>query len=128
MLARLFAIAALTAGAVSAQSIAAGTYKGTWNGGNGGGDFQLTLASDAKGGLTAQVMFSMGDEKVPCKTTALKVDGATLHVVYQFELQGNKLQSAVDGKLTGKTIEGTYKTTLPGSDDAVDQGTWKAST
>ena len=128
MLTRIVTVMTLAAGLACAQdSIGAGTYKGVWNGGSGGGDFQMTLTSDGKGGLTAQVVFAMGDEKVPCKTTSLKVDGASMKVVYQFDLQGNKLQSAVEGKLKGKTLEGTYKTTMPGGDEAVDQGTWKVS-
>jgi hypothetical protein len=72
-------------------------------------------------------MFTMAGQEVPCKTTSLKIEGASMKIVYEFDLQGTKLQSAVEGKLKGKTLEGTYKTTIPGSDDAVDQGTWKAS-
>jgi hypothetical protein len=34
------------------------------------------------------------------------------------------LQSAVEGTVKGKTLEGTYKTTA--GDQAVDNGTWKA--
>jgi phage tail tube protein FII len=128
MLTRIVTVMALASGFACAQdSVGAGTYKGTWAGGSGGGDFQMTLAADGKGGLTAKVLFSMGEEKVPCKTTSVKVEGASLKVVYQFDLQGNALQSAVEGKLKGKTLEGTYKTTMPGGDDAVDQGTWKVS-
>ena len=127
MISRIFTAMILVAGLAAAEDkVGAGTYKGTWAGG-GSGDFQLTLASDGKGGFTAQVMFTMGEEKVPCKTTSLKVEGDSLKVVYQFDLAGNKLQSAVEGKLKGKTIEGTYRTTMPGGDDAVDQGTWKAT-
>ena len=121
-------VAMLAAGAVAAQdSVSAGVYKGKFAGGGGDGDFRLTLGPDGKGGLKGEVMFTMAGQEVPCKTTSLKIDGARLKIVYEFDLQGNKLQSAVEGKLKGKTLEGTYKTTIPGSDDAVDQGTWKAS-
>ncbi len=44
-------------------------------------------------------------------------------MVYEFDLQGNKLQSAVKGTLQGKTLGGTYKTTA--GDSQVDEGTWK---
>ena len=47
-------------------------------------------------------------------------------MIYEFDLQGNKLQSATHGTLQGKTLEGTYKT-LAG-EIAVDEGTWKAET
>src|SRR5882672_10288110 len=127
MLARWAMVAILAAGAAAAEdAVSAGTYKGKFAGG-GDGDFRLTLGPDGNGGLKGEVMFTMAGQEVPCKTTSLKIDGASLKIVYEFDLQGTKLQSAVEGKLKGKTLEGTYKTTIPGSDDAVDQGTWKAS-
>jgi hypothetical protein len=66
----------------------------------------------------------MGEE-VPGKITSLKVDGAKVEVVYDFDLQGAKLQSAIQGTLTGKTLGGTYKTSADGA--AVDEGTWKTT-
>jgi hypothetical protein len=128
MLARVAMVVTLAAGVIAAQdAVSAGVYKGTFVGGGGEGGFRLTLAADGKGGLKGDVMFTMAGQEVPCKTTSLKIDGASMKIVYEFDLQGTKLQSAVEGKLKGKTLEGTYKTTIPGSDDAVDQGTWKAS-
>ena len=50
-----------------------------------------------------------------------------LPVVYDFDLQGNALESAVTGQLTGKTMEGTYKTTTVADGSPVDEGTWKVS-
>jgi hypothetical protein len=128
MLTKILMASALAASLAFAQdSIGAGTYKGKWSGGGGDGDFKLTLAPDGKGGLRGEVVFAMAGQEVPCKTTSLKIDGSSMKIVYEFDMQGNKLQSAVEGKLKGKTLEGTYKTTLPGGDEAVDQGTWKAS-
>lgn len=82
------------------------------------------MTADGQG----EIGFSIEGAEVPSKMVSFKIDGATLTAVYEFDLQGNKLHSAIQGTLKGKTIEGTYKTTAPGSDEAVDQGTWKTST
>ena len=58
--------------------MSAGTYKGKFAGGGGDGDFRLTLGPDGKGGLKGEVMFTMAGQEVPCKTTSLKIDGASL--------------------------------------------------
>jgi hypothetical protein len=124
MMLRAVAVLLIAAAIVPAQSgIGPGTYKGTWTGAAGGGDFHLTVTAGGKG----EIGFSIDGAEVPSKMVSFKIEGANLTAVYEFDLQGNKLQSAIQGTLTGKTIEGTYKTTAPGSDDAVDQGTWKTS-
>jgi hypothetical protein len=121
---RAFAILLMAAALATAQSaIGPGTYKGTYSGGAGGGDFQLKVSADGKG----EIGFTVGGEEVPSKMISFKIDRASLTAVYEFDLQGNKLQSAIQGTLKGKTIEGSYKTTVAGADDAVDQGTWKTS-
>jgi len=107
------------------DKLAAGTYKGTYTGAAGAGDFHLTLKADGKGGFSADVGFTIMGEEVPGKITSLKVDGAKISMVYDFDLQGAKLQSAADGTLTGKTLGGTYKTSAEGA--AVDEGTWKTT-
>lgn len=121
LMATLFVAALLLA----QDPIKAGTYKGTWTGTTGGGDFHLTLQSDGKGGLGAQVGFTIDSQEVPCKVLSLKTDGGKLEMVYEFDLQGNKLQSAIQGTSKGKSLEGTYKTTA--GDQAVDAGSWKVA-
>ncbi len=123
---RPFAILLLAFGALSAQdSISPGTYKGTWTGSQSGGDFHLTLKSDGKGGLAAEVGFTLEGQEIPGKITSIKVDGASITLTYEFDLQGNKLQSLTEGKLKGKSLEGTYKTTA--GDTPVDEGAWKTA-
>jgi hypothetical protein len=109
-----------TAVLVLAQNIA-GAYKGTWSGSTGGGDFHLAV----KSATIAEVGFVIEGQEVPCKVVSLKVDGSSIDLVYEFDLQGNKLKSAIKGTLKGKTLEGTYKTTA--SDQPVDEGTWKTT-
>lgn len=111
--------------AAGQDKVAPGTYKGEWTGAGGSGEIQLTLTAAADGKLTPEMSFSLGGEQIHSKVTSFKVDGAKLSIVYEFDAQGNLLQSAADATIKGKTLEGTYKTTA--GDQAVDSGTWKAS-
>jgi hypothetical protein len=121
-----FVIAALMVVTLSAQDkLTAGVYKGAWTGGSGGGDFTVTLKADGKGGLTADLGFTVGGEAAVGKVSSFKVDGAKLDIVYDFDVQGMKLQTAAQGTLSGKTLSGTYKSTAEGA--VVDEGTWKTS-
>ncbi len=106
----------------------AGTYKGTWTGGQASGEITLTFrAADGGGTPTADVSFAMGGQDVKCTVTSVKVDGSKVEVVYQFDLGDTKLQSTATGELKGNTLEGTYKTKAVADGSAVDEGTWKAS-
>jgi hypothetical protein len=102
-----------------AQSIA-GAYKGTWTGSAGGGDFHLNVT-----GGKADIGFTIEGQEVPCKIVSQKIDGSSIEMVYEFDLQGMKLQSAIKGALNGKSLEGTYKTTA--GDQPVDEGSWKTT-
>jgi hypothetical protein len=121
----LMAIVAVAAGVIASpaqEKLAPGNYKGTYTGGAGGGDLRLALKADGKGGLTGEVGFTVGGEEVAVKMTSMKVDGSKVQMIWEFDLQGAKLQSASEGTLSGKTLSGTYKTSSDGQ--AVDQGTW----
>src|SRR5277367_2888370 len=103
---RAIAILLMAAVLAPAQStIGPGMYKGTYTGGAGGGDFRLKVSAGGKG----EIGFTVGGEEVASKMISFKIDGASLTAVYEFDLQGNKLQSAITGTLKGKTIEGSYK-------------------
>lgn len=120
---RIFASILFCAVSLPAQdSIAAGTYKGQWNGASGGGDIHITFRD---GGGAPEIGFTLGGQEVTCKVISFKADGARFKLVYEFDAQGNLLQSATEATLKGKTIEGAYKTTA--DDQAVDSGTWKAT-
>lgn len=123
---RALATLLLALGVLNAQdTFAPGAYKGTWAGASSGGDFRLTLKADNKGVLDADIVFTIDGNDVPCKTTSVKVDGSSITILYSFDLQGNQLQSMTQGKLKGKSLEGTYKTTA--GDTPVDEGTWKTT-
>jgi hypothetical protein len=121
----LFATAAFVFSAAAADF--AGTYQGTWTGGQADGEITMTLRSGDDGAAKADVSFTIAGQGVKCNVTSVKVDGSTIEVVYDFDLGDTKLQSTATGKLSGKTIEGTYKTKSLGDGSAVDEGTWKAT-
>src|ERR1035438_10238865 len=107
------------------DAVAAGTYKGQWTGAGGSGDIHITFRDGGDGKLTPEVGFTLGGQDVTCKVLSFKPDGAKFTMVYEFDAQGTMLQSAIEATVTGKTIEGTYKTTA--GDQSVDSGTWKAT-
>ena len=120
------AVMTLAAGSLAAEdTLAAGVYKGQWSGTGAGGDIQLTFRAKSDGGLTPEAGFTLGGQDVKCKVISFKAAGAKFTLVYEFDAEGNILQSAIEGTAKGKTIEGTYKTTA--GDQAVDTGTWKAT-
>lgn len=128
MLIRLLIATLVMATALLTQdTLGSGTYRGTWTGAAADGEFHLTLKPDGSGKLAADVGFTIAGQEVPCKVISLKIDGGKIEMTYEFDLQGNKLQSSIQGTLTGKTLAGTYKTTAPGVDTAVDEGTWKTT-
>ncbi len=120
----LAAVLCIVATGVAAD--VAGTYKGSWSGG-ASGDFRLKLEQTTGGEWKADIVFTMGTDEVKTKIKSVKVDGSKVDIVYDFDLQGNALESTVAGELTGKTMEGTYKTKTVVDGSPVDEGTWKVS-
>jgi hypothetical protein len=118
---------AVSAAALFGEGLA-GSYKGSWSGSSGAsGDFRITLSSAGEGQWKAEVTFSFSGEDVKTKVTSVDVDGDQVKIVYQFDLQDNKLESTVRGRLNGKTLEGTYNTKAVADGSAVDDGSWKAT-
>src|SRR5580693_8024681 len=90
----------LLAGLLAGQTgPAAGTYKGQWTGASAGGDIHITF----RDGLAPEVGFTLGGEDVTCKILSFKIDGAKFTMVYEFDAQGNMLQSALEATVKGKT-------------------------
>jgi hypothetical protein len=111
-----------------AEPVEAGTYKGTWQGSSGAaGDFRITLSRTSEGQWKSDVVFGFNGQDVKCKVSSVLVDGAKLKVVYGFDLQGNALESMIDGELSGRKLAGTYKTQVPGDGTTVDEGTWSTT-
>ena len=105
----------------------AGTYKGSYSGSAGAsGDFVVSLTQTG-GDWKSEVTFTLGGQDVKTKITSLKVDGAKLRIVYEFDLQGTALESTVTGQLNEGTLSGDYHTKVVADGSAVDEGTWKAT-
>jgi hypothetical protein len=111
---------------LAADGDLAGRYTGDWksNGAGGGGTFGMKLES-ASDGWKCEVSFTFGGADVKTTVRSCKVDQSKLEAVYDFELQGNALQSKITGQWNGKTFEGRYETTA--GSDGVDDGTWTAA-
>ena len=104
----------------------AGNYKGTWTGSSASGDIRVTL-SQSGGDWKSEVTFTLDSQEVKTKVTSVKVDGAKVKIVYQFDLQGTQLESTVTGELNGSALAGAYSTKVVADGSAVDEGTWKAT-
>ena len=106
----------------------AGTYKGTYSGSSGAsGDFVVSLTQADNGEWKSEVTFTLGGQDVKTKITSLKVDGAKVKIVYEFDLQGTVLESTVTGELNEGTLGGDYHTKVVADGSAVDEGSWKAA-
>ena len=104
----------------------AGRYAGDWksNSAGGGGTFSMKLES-ASDGWKCAVSFTVGGGDVKTTIRSCKIYQSKLEAVYDFELQGNALESKITGQWNGKTFEGRYEVTA--GSDAVDDGTWTAA-
>ena len=105
----------------------AGKYTGTWTGAQSSGAIKVALTQGEKGAWSADVSFTLGDQDVKCKVSALSVEGAKIHVVYTFDLLGQNLESTIDGERSGAKLSGQYRTRTVADSAPVDQGTWDAS-
>ncbi len=80
----------LLAASLAAQdTIAAGTYKGKWNGASGGGDIHITFRDGAP---TPEIGFTLGGQEVTCKVISYKAEGGKFKLVSEFDAQGTLLQ------------------------------------
>lgn len=114
--------------AAGADKDLAGTYNGEWSGASGAsGKVHLELQKTSEGEWKCVVSFTMDGEEYKTKMKSVKVDGAKLEARYEWELQGTVVQSTITGELSGKTLEGKYRTVTVSDGSPVDEGVWKAS-
>ena len=122
---RLIIICLALASVLFAAGVA-GTYKGSYSGSAGAsGDILVMLKQADDGAWKAEVTFGFGGDDVKTKVTSVSVDGAKVKIVYEFDLDGNGLESTITGELKGTTIAGDYHTKATADGSAVDEGTWK---
>ena len=111
---------------MAADTGLAGRYTGDWksNGASGGGTFRMKLESGSDG-WKCEVSFTFAGADVTTTMRTCKVDQSKLEAVYDFELQGNALQSIITGQWNGKTFDGRFETRA--GTDSVDEGSWTAA-
>jgi hypothetical protein len=106
----------------------AGTYKGSYSGSAGAsGDISVMLKQADDGAWKSEVTFSFGGQDIKTKITSVTVDGSKVKIVYEFDLDGNGLESTITGELNGTTLAGDYHTRAAADGSAVDEGTWKGT-
>ena len=121
---RTVIVAFLASSLAVPQAALRGVFDGDWVGMSASGDFRISIADDSKAAV--EVVFTIANTEVKTRVTSSKVTAADVEATYEFDLGGNRLQSAIKGHLDGSRLEGTYKTTATASGTQVDEGTWKA--
>ena len=121
------AILTLAALAAVAEPVTSGKYLGKWEGGSASGDMRLSM-QQADGQWTATVSFTIAGQEVPCTVKLINVEGEKLKVVYSFDIQGNRLESTIEGVMKGAKLSGKYVTRPVGDATEVDRGTWETTT
>ncbi|MBI3473670.1 MAG: hypothetical protein HY013_20130 [Candidatus Solibacter usitatus] len=116
----------LIGAALAADSQISGTYSGAWTGSTAGGSFEMIFTKGEGSKPACEVTFGLGDNQVKTTVKRLVVEGAKVEVTYEFDLGGNKLESTVNGELSGDTLAGKYKTKTVPEGNPVDEGEWKA--
>ena len=111
---------------LAADGIVAGRYTGDWksNGSGGSGTLGFKLESESDG-WKCDVSFSFAGADVKTTVRTCKVEQSKLEAAYDFELQGNALQSKISGQWNGKAFEGHYETSTGA--ETVDDGSWTAA-
>jgi hypothetical protein len=87
----------------------------------------VSLKQAEDGAWKSEVVFAFGSEDIKTKITSVTVDGSRVKIVYEFDLDGNGLESTLTGELKGTTLAGSYHTKATADGSAVDEGTWKAT-
>lgn len=115
--------------APGAQDDWTGRYAGDWASAGAGasGLFKLTLTPGAGGQWGLEVSFTLADTEVKTKVNSIKIDGAKIEARYEFDLQGNRLESTITGERDGGRLTGKYTTKTVAEGAPVDQGEWKAA-
>ncbi len=102
----------------------AGTYKGSYSGA-ASGDISVILKQADDGAWKSEVTFTYDGQDIKTKVTTVSVEGSKVKIVYEFNLDGNGLESTITGELNGTTLAGEYHTKATADGSAVDEGTWK---
>lgn len=112
----------------AAQTVSPGQYAGSWSGAAGGsGKIRLTLTQAEGAPWSAKAEFTLDGTTVPCKVQTVSVTEDKVQVSYDFELQGARLRSTLNGTASGSTLKGRYTTTVVPDGSSVDNGEFTAT-
>lgn len=98
-----------------------GDYAGSWTSSAGaGGKLRLKLKQEGPA-WTAEAAFTFDEAEIATKMKSVKVDGAKVELLFDWDIQGTPGQSKITGEAKGNQLDGTYE-----SKTAQDttQGTW----
>jgi len=117
---------AATAAAANQENTAtrglAGQFKGSWKGSDqNSGDLRLSLTRDGEGKWTAEASFTFEGNTIPTRMKTVRVDGAKIELLFEWEADGNVAHSKTTGELKGDKLEGDYVT---GGGAGETRGTW----
>jgi hypothetical protein len=109
------------------ESAIKGHYAGSWSGASGAsGAFELSVAIAADK-PKCEISFTYAGEKVKTTVTLCKTSGPNIEAQYDFDVDGNRLQSTIHGELKDNALTGKYHTQALTDGSAVDEGDWKAA-
>ena len=102
------------------KPLLAGNYVGTWQSNPDSGELRLKLTENG-GQWAAEASFTYQGAPIPCTVGLVKVDGAKIEFVLEWNVDGTPGQSRLTGQAEGKTIAGSYDNKTP---DGTSTGTW----
>ena len=72
----------------------------------------------------AEASFTFEDASIATKVKSIKVEGAKLEIIFEWEIQGTPGESKLTGELAGDKLQGTYASKTASSNS---NGTWTAT-
>ena len=115
------AAAATKPEASSARSLV-GQFKGSWKGSDQNtGELRLGFRRDGEGKWIAEASFTFEGNTIPTRMKTVRVEGAKIELLFEWDADGNVAHSKVTGELKGDQLEGDYVT---GGGAGDTRGTW----
>lgn len=110
----------------SAPAVAlAGQYKGTWKSADAtSGDLRLEFKAKDDATWTADASFTYEGTTFPTRMKMVRVEGAKIELLFEWDVDGSPAQSRVNGELDGATLQGSYVTSGAAGDT---RGTWSVT-
>jgi hypothetical protein len=103
----------------------AGQYKGAWKSADATtGDLRLAFKSNGDAAWAADASFTYEGTTFPTRMKTVRIEGAKIELVFEWDVDGNPAQSKVHGELKGDTLQGSYVTSGAAGET---RGTWSVT-